>query len=52
MKKFILFLITAFGIMVSLNAQVKVKNLRCENRIDPIGLDIPSPRFSWQTGIS
>jgi alpha-L-rhamnosidase len=48
MKKYILFLITALGITVSLNAQVKVKNLRCENRIDPIGLDILFPRFSWQ----
>jgi alpha-L-rhamnosidase len=48
MKKYILFLIAAFGITVSLHAQVKVKNLRCENRIDPHGLDIPFPRFSWQ----
>ena len=48
MKKYILFLITSFGILVSLDAQVKVKNLRCENHIDPIGLDQASPRFSWQ----
>jgi alpha-L-rhamnosidase len=48
MKKYILFLITAFATMLSLHAQVKVKNLRCENRINPMGLDIISPRFSWQ----
>ncbi len=48
MKKYILFLVTVFGTTASLHAQVKVKNLRCENRIDPIGLDITSPRFSWQ----
>ena len=29
-------------------AQVTVKNLRIENRTDPIGIDIPNPRFSWR----
>ncbi|MEJ0080943.1 MAG: hypothetical protein WDM78_08350 [Puia sp.] len=29
-------------------SQVVAKNLRCENRIDPIGIDILKPRFSWQ----
>ncbi|HEY8733294.1 MAG TPA: family 78 glycoside hydrolase catalytic domain, partial [Puia sp.] len=29
-------------------AQLSVKNLRCENLINPIGIDIPIPRFSWQ----
>jgi alpha-L-rhamnosidase len=28
--------------------QVRVKNLRCENRINPLGIDISGPRFSWQ----
>jgi alpha-L-rhamnosidase len=28
-------------------AQVSVKNLRCEDRINPLGIDILSPRFSW-----
>ena len=30
------------------SGQVTVKNLRCENRINPLGLDIRNPRFSWQ----
>jgi alpha-L-rhamnosidase len=29
-------------------AQLKVKNLLCENRVNPLGLDILNPRFSWQ----
>src|ERR1700690_3089082 len=29
-------------------SQVIVKNPRCENRINPLGIDIPNPRFSWQ----
>ncbi|MDD4604559.1 MAG: family 78 glycoside hydrolase catalytic domain [Bacteroidales bacterium] len=28
--------------------QVKVQNLLTEDRIDPIGLDLAQPRFSWQ----
>ena len=30
------------------SAQVSVKNLRCENRVNPLGMDIRNPRFSWQ----
>jgi len=29
-------------------AQVKVDNLLCENRTNPLGMDITVPRFSWQ----
>lgn len=29
-------------------AQVKVANLRVENLVNPVGLDITQPRFSWQ----
>jgi alpha-L-rhamnosidase len=29
-------------------AQVKVQQLRTENLVNPIGLDVPQPRFSWQ----
>ena len=29
-------------------AQPQVKNLLCENLVNPIGLDIVQPRFSWQ----
>ena len=30
------------------NAQVSLKNLRCEMLANPIGIDAPQPRFSWQ----
>ncbi len=30
------------------SGQLAVQQLRCENRADPIGLDIRAPRFSWQ----
>jgi alpha-L-rhamnosidase len=29
-------------------AQISIKNMRCENRVNPVGLDILNPRFSWQ----
>jgi alpha-L-rhamnosidase len=29
-------------------AQVKVDNLLCENRTNPLGMDVTVPRFSWQ----
>ena len=29
-------------------AQVRVQYLRCENLINPLGLDVTRPRFSWQ----
>src|SRR4030095_6392715 len=29
-------------------SQPQVKNLLCENLVNPIGLDITQPRFSWQ----
>src|ERR1700726_2861369 len=25
-----------------------VKNLRCEYKVDPIGIDVPKPRLSWE----
>lgn len=28
----------------------KIEQLRCEYRIDPIGVDSPAPRFSWRLG--
>ncbi len=31
-----------------LQAQVVVKNLRCEMLINPLGIDVQQPRFSWQ----
>ena len=48
MKKFFL-LTNIFILLTSIGfAQLKVKNLLCENRGNPSGLDVPFPRFSWQ----
>lgn len=46
MKKFLLpalqlFAITAF-------AQLQVAHLRCENKVNPSGIEAPQPRLSWQ----
>src|ERR1700760_2964334 len=29
-------------------AQVKVDGLLCENRTNPLGMDVATPRFSWK----
>jgi alpha-L-rhamnosidase len=29
-------------------AALTVTNLRCEYQVDPLGIDVPKPRFSWQ----
>ena len=34
--------------LVIVFSQPQVKNLLCENLVNPIGLDIVQPRFSWQ----
>jgi alpha-L-rhamnosidase len=47
MKKFC-FLILALFVYANLAAQVKVKNLLCENKIDPVGITVMQPRLSWQ----
>lgn len=39
----IIFVLTATS-----NAQVKIQNLLVENLSNPIGMDITSPRFTWQ----
>src|SRR4029077_8799423 len=39
----------ALQLLVSLcYAQVKVDGLLCENRTNPIGMDVTTPRFSWK----
>ncbi len=48
MKKFLSLLVTVLLLMRLCNAQVSVINLRCEDRVNPMGLDILNPRFSWQ----
>jgi len=47
MKKIFFLLIISFP-AIAVPAQVSVKNLRLENRINPVGMDVPTPRFSWQ----
>ena len=42
------FVLTLLLAGISVQAQVAVTNLLTENRPDPIGLDAPKPRFSWQ----
>jgi alpha-L-rhamnosidase len=47
MKKwFTAFLFSSFFLVIQ--AQVKVNGLFCENRLNPIGLDVLAPRLSWQ----
>ncbi|MEO7292820.1 MAG: family 78 glycoside hydrolase catalytic domain, partial [Ginsengibacter sp.] len=48
MKKIFLILLLFYLNNSFVSAQVQVKNLLCENRTNPIGLDIIKPRFSWQ----
>jgi alpha-L-rhamnosidase len=48
MKIFLSLLVTVLLLMRLCNAQVSVINLRCEDRVNPMGLDILNPRFSWQ----
>jgi alpha-L-rhamnosidase len=47
MKKIFLLLVLQSFIWSSF-AQITVKNLLCENRLNPIGIDAAQPRFSWQ----
>src|SRR6478735_4211328 len=47
MKKIFLVLIISI-LAIEGSAQVSVRNLRLENRINPVGMDVPTPRFSWQ----
>lgn len=47
MKK-ILFVFIGLIFTGTLFSQTIVKNLRCENRTNPIGIDVLTPRFSWQ----
>jgi alpha-L-rhamnosidase len=48
MKKLFCFLIGILFMNIFGYGQVIVKNLRCENRVNPLGVDILNPRFSWQ----
>ena len=53
MRPLVLMLFTMPGI-ISVNAAtpLAVKNLRCEYKTDPLGIDVQRPRFSWQLASS
>ncbi len=48
MKKSGLFLLFLYTVCFAVSAQVKVQNLLTENLQNPFGIDVASPRFSWQ----
>ena len=48
MKKMALLVINLQIILLSVFAQLKVQNLLIENLVNPIGIDVQQPRFSWQ----
>ncbi|MDR2423266.1 MAG: hypothetical protein LBD59_00900, partial [Prevotellaceae bacterium] len=49
MKKSVLFLLlTVFAGYVHAQTSLAVVNLRCEYLQNPLGIDIPQPRFSWE----
>ena len=48
MKNYWQLLLAVLLVSNSCSAQVFVNNLRCENRHNPLGLDVRIPRFSWQ----
>lgn len=47
MKRFILAVLFFFT-LISLRAEIKVLDLVCEYKIDPIGIDVAKPRLSWK----
>jgi alpha-L-rhamnosidase len=48
MKKITALLVMVCCIVITAQSQVTVKQLLCENLTDPVGLDVSTPRFSWQ----
>lgn len=48
MKKQVLFCLLIYACCANALGQTQVASLRCENRINPMGVDVPHPLFSWQ----
>jgi len=48
MEKLILFILVFQSLSLMVPAQVSVVNLLTENVMNPVGLDISQPRFTWQ----
>jgi alpha-L-rhamnosidase len=43
----IVLLLFPFGYSYA-QSSIQVENLRCEYRVNPLGIDMPHPRFSWE----
>jgi len=41
-------LLFALGAVAAASAALQVANLKCENAVDPLGVDAATPRVSWQ----
>lgn len=48
MKRLILLMLTLPVVCLFAAGQTGVKNLLTENMVDPVGLDVTKPRFTWQ----
>jgi alpha-L-rhamnosidase len=48
MKQKVLLLLAILFFAITGSAQVTLTSLLCENRPNPIGLDVSQPRFTWQ----
>lgn len=48
MKKWFFLLLSLHLLQLSLLAQTNVSHLLCENKIDPLGVDMAQPRLTWQ----
>jgi alpha-L-rhamnosidase len=46
--KHIILSLIAVILLQHANTQITLKNLRCEMLTNPLGIDVKSPRFSWQ----
>ena len=47
-ENILLFFISILFLVPMSYGQLIVKNLRMENRVNPLGIDVLNPRFSWQ----
>ena len=41
-------IVLVFAASASADTPLAVKNLRCEYKSDPMGIDVPKPRLSWE----
>lgn len=48
MKSKILFLVFLLTTIFIQGTPMKIKNLKCEYKVNPLGIDVEKPRFSWE----